>query len=263
MASALWFMVQLQVKMRLIHRGAFFLNRLAQVIAYVSAFSAIWVLIHKFDQLGGWSWPELAFLLSFQLLGYALGAAVSFTQMRDLEDTIRSGSFDTLLIKPMSPWAYLVFSGLNLGYIGHIVLAVAMLVWSVSATPILWTPWLAAYALASLLSGALVVAALLTMIGACALLWTRSRYLYNIFFGLWELTRYPLEIFPAGLQWLLVTLLPLGFLSYVPVAYLLGKQPVVVGHLGGLLAPLSGPAVAVLAVLYWRYCLRRYQGAGG
>lgn len=262
MLSALWFMVRLQVKMRLLHRGAFFLNRLAQVIAYVSAFSAIWVLIHKFDSLGGWRWPELAFLLSYQLLGYALGAAFSFVQMRELEDTIRSGSFDTLLIKPMSPWAYLVFAGLNLGYIGHIVLALGMLLWSLSALSIAWTPWLVAYAIAALLSGALVVAALLTMIGACAFVWTHSRYLYNIFFGVWELSRYPLEIFPLSLQALLVTALPLGFLGYVPVAYLLGKEPAVVGHLGGLLAPLVGPLFAALAALHWRFCLRRYQGAG-
>lgn len=263
MGSALWFMVRLQVKMRMLHRGAFFFNRLAQVIAYLAAFSAIWVLIHKFEQLGGWRWPELAFLLSFQLLGYALGAAFSFVQMRELEDTIRSGAFDVLLIKPISPWAYLVFAGLNLGYIGHIVLALGLLLWSLTALSIVWTPWLVAYALASLLSGALVVAALLTLIGACAFVWSHSRYLYNIFFGIWELSRYPLEIFPWSLQALLVTVLPLGFLGYVPAAYLLGKEPALVGELGGLLAPLIGPVCALLAARFWRYGVRRYQGAGG
>lgn len=262
MGSALWFMVKLQVKMRMIHRGAFLLNRLAQVLAYVSAFSAIWILLHKFDRLGSWTWPELAFLLSFQLLGYSLGAAVSFVQMRELEETLRSGNFDTLLIKPMSPWAYLVFSGLNLGYIGHIALAVGLLIWSLSALTIAWTPWLVAYAVAALLSGALLVAALLTMIGACAFRWSHSRHLYSIFFGIWELSRYPLEIFPWSLQTLLVTALPLGFLGYVPAAYLLDKPPVVVGELGGLLSPLVGPLCALLAALFWRDGVRRYQGAG-
>jgi ABC-2 type transport system permease protein len=262
MGSALWFMVRLQVKLRMLQRGAFLLNRLAQVLAYVSAFSAIWVLLHKFDHLGGWTWPELAFLLSVQLLGYALGAAFSFVQMRDLEDTVRSGSFDVLLIKPMSPWAYLVFAGLNLGYIGHILLAVGLLTWSLSALTITWTPWLVAYALASLLSGALVVAAMLTAIGACAFRWSHSRYLYSIFIGIWELSRYPLEIFPFALQALLLSALPLGFLGYVPAAYVLGRTPVVVGELGGLLAPLAGPLCALLAAAFWRSGVRRYQAAG-
>jgi ABC-2 type transport system permease protein len=263
MGGALWFMVRLQVKMRLIQRGAFFLNRLAQVLAYISAFSAIWVLLHKFDHLGGWSWPELAFLLSFQLLGYALGAAFSFVQMRDLEDTLRSGSFDVLLIKPISPWLYLVFAGLNLGYVGHILLALGLLLWSLTALTISWTPWLVAYAVAALASGALVVAAMLTAIGACAFRWSHSRYLYNIFVGVWELSRYPLEIFPWSLQGLMLTVLPLGFLGYVPAAYVLGKTPVVVGEIGGMLAPLAGPLCALLAAAFWRHGVRRYQGAGG
>src|SRR3954468_12742308 len=127
MLSALVFMVRLQLRIRLAYRGAFVLNRLAQIIAYASAYSAIWVMVRKFDTLGGWRWPELALLLSVQLLSYALGAALSFTQMRDLEETIRKGSFDILMVKPFSPWAYLVFSGLNLGYLGHLVLGAGML----------------------------------------------------------------------------------------------------------------------------------------
>jgi ABC-2 type transport system permease protein len=263
MSSAIGFMIRLQIRMRLAYRVAFLLNRLAQIIAYASAFSAIWVLIHRFDNLAGWRWPELALLLSFQLLGYGLGAALSFTQMRDMEEAIRSGSFDTLLIKPYSPWLYLVFSGLNLGYLGHLLLAVGMIAWSLTAVGIDWTPFKAAYALAALLSSAAMVCAMLTMIGASAFVLTRSRYLYGIFFGFWELLRYPLNIFPASLQWLLLTIVPMGFMNYVPVAYLLGKPPVVVGELGGLLAPLAGALMVGLAVLQWRYCIRRYQGAGG
>jgi len=263
MAGAIGFMIRLQIKTRVQYRVAFLLNRLAQIIAYASAFSAIWVLLHKFETLAGWRWPELALLLSFQLLGYGVGAALSFTQMRDLEDSVRSGRFDTLLVKPFSPWAYLVFSGLNLGYIGHIVLAVGMLVWSLSAVAIDWTLFRASYALAALASSAALVCSMLTMIGACAFVLTRSRYLYSIFFGLWELTRYPLNLFPIPLQWLLLTAMPMGFMNYVPVAYLLGKPIVVVGELGGVLAPLAGPLLVGLAVLQWRYCIRRYQGAGG
>ncbi len=167
------------------------------------------------------------------------------------------------MVKPMSPWAYLVFAGLNLGYLGHIVLAIGMLAWSSAAVDIAWTLENVAYALASLLSAAALVCSMLTMIGACAFVLTRSRYLYGIFFGLWELTRYPLSMFPVPLQWLLLSVFPLGFTSYVPVSHLLGKETVVVGELGAPLALLAGPLLVLLARFQWRYCIRRYQGAGG
>lgn len=256
-------LVRLHVKAEMEYRGAFLLDRLAQIIAYASAFGSIWLLVRRFSTLGGWNWPELALLLSFQLLTYSIGAAISFVQLRDLEELVRLGTFDALLVKPMSPWAYLIFSGFNIGYAGHVVLAIVLMVWTLGEVGIDWTVFNILYFAASMLSAALVTAALLTMIGANALIFLRSRHLYSIYFGLWELTRYPLSIFPATIQVLMVAVVPLGFSAFVPVAFLLGKPIPIIGDWGGLLAPAVGPALALLAMVYWRFAISKYQGAGG
>jgi ABC-2 type transport system permease protein len=73
----------------------------------------------------------------------------------------------------------------------------------------------------------------------------------------------PLSGSDSPLQWLMMTALPMGFMNYVPVCHLLGKEPAVVGEWGGALAPLAGPLSVLLAMAYWRVCLRHYQGAGG
>lgn len=257
------FLVRLQVKSRLECRGAFLLAISAQFFSYACGYAAIWILLQKFDTLGGWDWPELALLFSFQLLTYSMGAAMSFVQFRDLEEQVRLGTFDTLLVKPFSPWAYLAFSGLNIGYAGHIALAAGLMAWSVWQVWMDWTLGSALYFFFALISAAMVNAALITMIGACAFIFVQSSHLYTIFFGFWELSRYPLTIFPAALQWLMVTLVPLGFASSVPVAALLGKPIPLLGDWGGPLALLAGPALVLLAMAHWRYAISKYQGAGG
>jgi len=256
-------LVRMYVKSQMEYRGAFLLDRVAQIITYGAAYAAIWVLLDRFETLGGWRWPEMALLLSFQLLAYALGAALSFVQFRDLENMVRLGQFDTLMVKPISPWAYLTFSGLNIGYAGHIVLAVGLMAWALTQADISWTVWNAGYFVLALLSAAAVTAALMTMIGVAALVLVQSSYLYFIFFGFWELTRYPLNIYPAALQWLMVTLVPLGFMNYVPVAVFLGKDVAVLGALAGPLSLAAGPLLVGLAMLHWRWSIRRYQGGGG
>ena len=257
------YLVRLYVKSRLEYRGAFLLAISAQFFSYACGYAAIWILLQKFETLGGWNWPELALLFSFQLLTYSLGAALSFVQLRDMEQMVRLGTFDTLLVKPFSPWAYLVFSGLNIGYAGHIALAAGLMVWSLTQVAMDWSFASALYFLAAIISAALVNAAIITMIGACAFIFVQSSYLYSIYFGFWELARYPLTIFPAGLQWLLLTLIPMGFASYVPMAHLLGKDIVLVGEWGGILAPLVGPLLVIIAISHWRYAVSKYQGAGG
>jgi ABC-2 type transport system permease protein len=263
MFSTVLMLVRMHVRSQMEYRAAFVMDRVAQILSYGAAFSAIWVLLNRFHTLGGWRWPEMALLLSFQLLAYSLGAALSFVQFRDLEDLVRLGTFDALLVRPIHPWVYLTFSGLNIGYLGHVILAVGLMAWALVVADVDWTIWKALYFLGALISASMVVAAVMTMIGVSALVLVQSSYLYSIFFGFWELTRYPMNIYPAALQWVLVTVVPLGFMNYVPVAVFLGKDVALLGAWGGTLSLLAGPVAAVAAILHWRWCLVRYQGGGG
>ena len=55
------------------YRGAFWINRVAQIITYASSFAVIWIIADRFGGLGGWSWAELALLFP-QLLETLLEA---------------------------------------------------------------------------------------------------------------------------------------------------------------------------------------------
>lgn len=254
-------LMRLHVKSEMEYRGAFILDRIAQIVTYGAFYATIYILLLKFGALDGWTWPEMALLFSIQILSYSIGASLSFVQFRELEELVRLGTLDALLVKPFSPWAYLAFGGINIGYAGHILLSSVLLVWSLSQ--LAWSPAALLYLAAGLINGALINAAILTMIGATAMIWVRSRHLFSIFFGFWELVRFPLSIYPGAIQVLLLTVVPLGYATYVPVAYFLGKDIAVLGDWGGPLALLVGPGLCVLAVLHWRYALRRYQGGGG
>jgi viologen exporter family transport system permease protein len=62
---------------------------------------------------------------------------------------------------------------------------------------------------------------------------------------------------------LMYTVVPLGFLAYVPVAVFLGKDVPLLGGWAQPLALLAGPIAVGLAILHWRWCIRSYQSGGG
>lgn len=251
------------IRTRMEYRGAMMLAWLAQIISYGAMYTAIALILARFGTLGGWAWPEMALLLAFHLLAYAMGASFSFTQFREIEEKVRLGTFDTILVKPVGAWTYLVFSGFNIGYLGHVILAISLMAWALAQVSAGWTTMTALHFIACLVSAAMLIAAIMTMIGATALVWVKSNHLYSIFFGFWELARYPLNIFPLPLQVLMLTFAPLGFLAYVPVAVALGKPVPLLGDLAPIAALAAGPLAALLAMAHWRWCLRNYQGAGG
>jgi ABC-2 type transport system permease protein len=254
-------LVRLHVKADMEYRGAFLLDRLAQIAMYGGFYASLYILLLRFGTLAGWTWPEIALLFSVQLLSWSLGAAFTFVQFRTMEEEVRLGTFDTLLVKPFSPWAYMAFSGFNSGYAGHVILASALLVWSL--TQISWSIGGGLFLVLALINGGLINGAIVTMIGATALIWVRSNYLYSIFFGFWEMIRFPLSIYPVAIQAILLTIVPLGYTTYVPVAYFLGKPIVLLGDWGGPLSLLVGPALVLLAMVHWRYAISRYQSGGG
>ncbi len=256
-------LVGIHVRTHMQYRGALFIGWVAQAIGYAGTYASIALIITRFENLGGWNWTEMALLLAFHLLAYALGASLSFVQFRDMEEKVRLGTFDAILVKPIGPWTFLAFSGLNIEYAGHIGLAIALMTWSLGSLGLDWSPGLIAYFAAALVSAAMLTAALMTMIGATALVWVRSRHLFAIFFGFWELARYPLNIFPVPLQVMMITFAPLGFLAFIPTAVALGKPVPILGDWAGPASLAIGPLFVLIAMAHWRHCLRNYQGAGG
>jgi ABC-2 type transport system permease protein len=239
-------LVSIHVRTHMEYRGALVIGWIAQAIGYAGTYASIALIITRFENLGGWAWPEMALLLAFHLLAYALGASLSFVQFRDMEEKVRLGTIDAILVKPIGTWTYLAFSGLNIEYGGHIALALGLMVWSLANTTIDWT-----------------AALMLYFFAATALVWVRSRHLFAIYFGFWELARYPLNIFPLPLQVLMITFAPLGFLAFIPAAVVLGKPVPILGDWAGPASLAIGPIFVLIAMAHWRSCLRNYQGAGG
>lgn len=257
------YLVRLQMRTRLQYRANLVIGWVAQAFGYASVYGTIWIIASRFERLGGWVWPEIALMLGFHVLGYALGALFTFVQLRGMEELVRLGTYDTLMVRPVSPWAFLAFSGINIEYGGHIALGVGMIGWALPQLAIDWSVLTVAQLVASLISAALLTGATLTIIAAMALVLTRSRYLFGIYFDFWELSRYPLTIFALPLQVTLLSIVPLGYMAYVPVAALLGKPVPLIGAAAPFAAILAGPVMVVVAMVVWQACQRRYQGAGG
>jgi len=256
-------LVRLLMKEKMQYRGDFLLSAVAQMISYGGDYIVIYLFIKRFDTLAGWNWPEIALLYSIGLLTYALGASFSFVQMSQLEGQVRQGTFDTLLIKPVNPYLYLISRGFNLAYIAHITISGSVLVWAMFQLNLhwTWTPYF--YLLIAIISGSMIHAGVMTMIGAMSFIWVRSSYLFSLFFQLKNFISYPLPVFGTVVQLLLTVVVPLAFVNFYPTAYLLDNDTALLPPWAMWLVPLAGPIIYGLGYRFWMFGANKYQGAGG
>lgn len=254
---------RLRMRERMEYRGAFILGMFSQMIGYGATYLVLWLTLQRFEFIGNWNWPEIAFLYSLNVLTYAIGAAFTYTPMTDLEKLVQQGTFDPVLIRPNNPFLTLAAQMFNVGYLGHIILSGGILLWCVSQLEMNWSPLNIIFLVMAVISGSFIQAALLTFIGSWSLIFVRAEVLFRFNNSLRDFVNYPISIFGPAIQVLLSTIVPLAFMNFYPAAILLGKDTGVVPSQVGWLTPIVGPILMYLAYRTFQACTNRYQGAGG
>lgn len=258
-----WHHVRLQLRERMEYRGAFLLGMIAQGLGYTADFAVIWLMLNRFDIIAGWEWSEIALLYSLSVMTYAIGAAFTYSPMTELEMLVQRGTLETVLVKPTNPFWTLVGQRFNIGYLPHLALAGSVFGWAVATAPIAWSLPNVLLLISAIVSGSMIQAAMLTVIGSWAFTFTRSGTLFAINGRLRELIRLPIGIFGVVPQILVTLVVPLAFATYYPAATLLSQSGQLFPTWVGWLTPMVGPLFMWIAYLVWTRGIDRYQGAGG
>lgn len=259
-----WFaFMRLHVKTKMEYKGDFLLGIIAQLVGIGANYLLLWFLIHRFTSMGGWSGAEITLLYSLSLLTYALGAAFTSSQMMNLENLMMLGSFDLVMVRPMHPFFYISSRYFNVNILTQIVVSFLVFVYSIQQLAIPWTVWKGIFLLAIIISGAMIHAAILILIGAFTFVAIRSNYLFILYHNMKDFISYPISVFDKGIQIALTVLIPMAFINYYPLSILLAKQNALFPNWIGWLAPLAGPLLLFIACQLWVVGLNKYQSAGG
>jgi ABC-2 type transport system permease protein len=255
--------VRLRLKERMEYRAAYVIGIVAQIFGYGAQFVVLWLLLNRFGAIAGWTWPQVAFLYSFELVTYALGAALTFSPMTDLERMVRDGTFDGVLVRPTNPYVYLTARMYNVGYVAHVLLSAGVLIWAATQLDLAWNALSLTYLAASIVSAALIQMAALTFIGGWAFSLGRVGFLFTLHYQLKDFVLYPISVYGASIQVLLTVIVPFAFINFYPASAILSKTGGLFPGWIGWLAPIVGPLLFFGAYRFWFRGVNSYQGAGG
>jgi ABC-2 type transport system permease protein len=229
-------------------RGAFWMSALLMLVNDLIFFSTWWILMARFEHIGGWRLEDVMCLYAISAFGYGLCVIVA-GGIHDLSRRIDDGDLDAFLTQPKSVLIQALVSRTNPSGWGDLTAAVGLL--ALSGRVHLHT--LPALIIGVLCSFVTFVACGIVM-HSLAFWFGRTQTLSR---ALWEFTLmfslYPPVLFGTGIRFLLFTLLPAGLASYLPVE--LVRHP----SLATLAAALGGSlAYALFAIALFERGLRRY-----
>jgi ABC-2 type transport system permease protein len=236
------------LKATLMLRGAFAMQVVFMALNNLTFFVFWWVLMRRVPVLRGWRLGDIQVLFGVVAAGFGLGVTLA-GGVRHLGRLIDEGGLDTLLTQPKPVLVHALGLRLQASGFGDVLSGIALIGCSGHVS---WRV-LPSVMLAILASAVVVV--------ACGIIFfSLAFWLGNVETlarQLWELlitfSVYPEPLFGGTLRLFLFTLLPAGFVGYVPAH--LARSPSVT--LALLLVAASGSYLALAAVVF-ECGLRRY-----
>ncbi|RZS91034.1 ABC-2 type transport system permease protein [Motilibacter rhizosphaerae] len=246
------------------YRANTFLMMLVGIVYQGSGLASLWVVLHAFDSLGGWTMSSVAFLYGIRLLAHALSLVIVGGNVM-LDETVRTGEFDRILLRPWNPLMLSITSRRGLEWVGDLSVGIITFGAAAVIAPVDWSLVQALFCVLAVVGGACIEAAFGVLASSLAFrvvdTWAIRWFVDDT---VTTLATYPQGIFSAGAQRVLTYAIPVAFIAYLPSSVLLDRE----GRLAvpatlAYLSPVVGVGLFALATAVWHRSVRWYASAGG
>lgn len=237
------------------YRLDFLLGALSGFIRTILALGPVALLFVHREAVLGWTPEDVAAVMGLYLILHALLAGFVEPNLGEIVESIRKGTLDFVLLKPADAQLLTSVKRVSLAPLVDLPVGVGLIVWSVWQHP----PELVD----------VLVAVVLALSGMCAIygLWlfaVCTSFFFvkvdNLRFLLWSAVdagRWPLPVFAAWVQWILIVLVPVGVVTTFPAQALRGEWDAGLVLLGVMV----GVGFVIGSRLAWRFSLSRYTSA--
>jgi ABC-2 type transport system permease protein len=205
-------------------RANFWIHLFNTVLNLAVGALAITVLFGRVSSLKGWDYPSAMALLGVYLTISALRALFigpSLEALVGLGQEVWDGRFDFTLLRPVNTQFLITFRKWRLFALLDLALGLAVIVTALQFGPGLDGLRLAAFLLTLLASVVALYAVLL--IFTALVFWSPGMLFTWVFDALFQLARYPVQIYPNWLQFVLTWLVPVGIMTTLPAQALTGQ----------------------------------------
>jgi ABC-2 type transport system permease protein len=258
-------LIGVQIRSQMAYRGPFFMELLGVGLITTLEFASLALVFERFENLGGWSLGQVAFLYGMAELSFGIMDLIfSGFDPDNFGLRVRRGGFDQLLLRPINITLQVLGSEFVLRRLGKIAVGAGIFATALQLNAIAWTPAKIALALLTVVSQVCFFGGLFVT-GATITFWTlESIEVVNIFtYGGSYMIAHPMHVFPDALRRFFTYVIPAALINYYPALYILDlPDPFGLPAFTPFLAPLAGLGVLAAALAFWRFGINHYQSTG-
>lgn len=251
-------LISTQFKILSRYRSDFIVGTICILLTFFSVQFTLWIIFQRIHDIAGWTRNEIIFIYGFNTL--VLGCVwVFLSKLWILRDELIAGVFLRYKVRPINATFYYFSESIDLKSFSSIILGVVVLVYSSKALGLNWSIGYIALCLLFVVLSSLLFMGLLLFFSSFGFRYNNSAPLMGFMVNISQISYFPFGIYGALVSQLLMTVFPVGLISFLPSSILLHKT-----ELDWTLASYAAICVAALwlGLFSWSRGTEAYEGSG-
>lgn len=240
------------------YRADFIVGMMAFLLDQSLGLFFLYVVFNNIDALAGFSQYEVFLMYGIVQIPKGINH-LFFDNIWLLPQNIKQGNVDRYLLRPINPLYTYLIERFQPDAFGEIILGIAVSCYCFIIGGIK-VYFLKILGLIFIILISVFIFTAIKLITASVSFWLKdSMPLMQVSYELNDYTRYPINIFPRPVRFIMTYIIPFALVAYYPTLYLLGKQSFF--SVISFLMPVTF-VLCFLAVFIWNKGLKHYESAG-
>lgn len=252
--------LELYFKSTFQYRGSTILMFISQMFITAGEFVAVWLLMERFNNIGGWNFYNVAIMFGLIIICFPLAECVG-RGFDTFSKQIKSGEVDRLFLRPRPIFWQVFCAEFDWTKLGKALAGIVTLIIGLIGSNITWTFSRGLCLALTIVCGFLIQLSILIFNGGITIFTVEESEFYNIATnGGRRLAQYPISIYNKAIRIIFTFILPFACINYLPVSYIIGLPSVSVWV--NMLSPVWGSLIIIPATLFFNFSLKFYKGSG-
>ncbi len=239
-----------------VNRGSNVLFMIGKILRFAMSLLFLWLIRENVKVFAGYTTDQMiVFFLTYQLVD--LVAQVFYRGVYMFSNQVRSGEFDFLLAKPISP-LFRSLTGLpDINDTVFLLPTIGIMAWIFSTLNLDITLQSALWYCLLLFNSFLVATALHILVLVIGILTTEVDGIIWLYRDLVKLGEFPITIYPEILKLALFFIVPVGIMVTIPAEVLLNIKPAI----SATTTLIFGVIFLLVSLRIWNWSLKKYSSA--
>lgn len=249
---------KLHLKSEMQYKVSFILSFISQFFVFFGSYFSIICLFDKFSNIKGFTMYEVLFVFGVVQFGFSF-CETFFRGIDQFDDLIISGNFDRLLLRPRSVLFQIFCNEVSFTKLSRFIQSVIILIISIIKVDISWNIEKIITLVFMLIASIFVFLSIFILTASYCFFTVKGLEVRNVLtYGTREMSQYPIGIFSKGFIMFFTVIVPIGFVNYYPLLFILGNKTNKIF----IISPLITILYLIPSIIIFYKGLKRYSSVG-